>query len=98
MKPYARKLMPTCAVRYSGRTAATISEEMSVSRLTAPSNSTVVAILGAALAATSRPELGRSRTERYMAAQATAFSPPRVDEARPHTPTVQYGGEPARIA
>src|SRR5689334_21368722 len=62
-KPYARRPSPTCVVRYSGSTAETISEETSVSRLTVPSRTTVVAT-PAAVVVTS-PAAGRSRNETY---------------------------------
>lgn len=70
-KPYARSPMPISAVRYSGRTALTISEETSVSRLTMPRSTTVPATRRRTrLAGVSRSPVRLSRTEMYTARSA----------------------------
>src|SRR5581483_5460317 len=66
-KPYASSPMPISAVRYSGRIALIISEETSVSRLTTPRSTTVVATRRRIRPAGEACSLaGASRTEMYI--------------------------------
>jgi len=82
MKPYATMPSPTCAVRYSGSTAATISEETSVNMLTRPSSTTVAPIRPAGTAARESGPAGRSRRETYNG------EPFRTSGGRSHYSTV----------